>query len=416
MSGRRYGCGKLIKGKSYGGARTVYYGTWTDAKGKRRRRILSSDRRVAERALAKIIRERDLELLGLADENGQERGLGEIRDAYLADMESWASSKHLRRIQGILERLIDDLGDMRVRELRQDRLLVYRQKRLKQGRANRTVNHEVGALKAMLNWAVASGLVQRNPIAYLKPLPSGKAHERRPLRALTHDEIDALLESAERIDAHLRARHAAERSIVDGTRGRAFRERRRRPYVPQGPLWRTFVFTGGRWAELTSALWADFDVGQRTLRLRAKTTKSRKQRVIPLVDAIVEDLLALREIHQALLGRQPEPSEHIFLGPRGKPVANSYRRSLYRFRELCQEAGIPEVDELGRKIDIHSLRHTFCSELGRAGVGLTQAQKLLGHSDPKLTASLYTHLGVEDLREAVERVAPTRANGCKRTG
>jgi site-specific recombinase XerD len=38
-------------------------------------------------------------------------------------------------------------------------------------------------------------------------------------------------------------------------------------------------------------------------------------------------------------------------------------------------------------------------------VGLVQAQHLLGHSDPKLTARIYTHVGVEDLREAVDRVS-----------
>jgi len=85
-------------------------------------------------------------------------------------------------------------------------------------------------------------------------------------------------------------------------------------------------------------------------------------------------------------------------------VINSYRRALYRFRELLVEAGIPETDAMGAKIDIHSLRHSFATALGRAGVGLTQAQALLGHSDPKLTASLYTHLGAEDLREAVGRL------------
>lgn len=57
-----------------------------------------------------------------------------------------------------------------------------------------------------------------------------------------------------------------------------------------------------------------------------------------------------------------------------------------------------------RMIDIHVLRHTFASELGRAEVGLTQAQALLGHSDPRLTSAIYTHLGVEDLRGAVGRL------------
>jgi site-specific recombinase XerD len=37
-------------------------------------------------------------------------------------------------------------------------------------------------------------------------------------------------------------------------------------------------------------------------------------------------------------------------------------------------------------------------------VGLVQVQRLMGHSDPKLTAQVYTHLDVEDLRQAVETV------------
>ena len=31
-------------------------------------------------------------------------------------------------------------------------------------------------------------------------------------------------------------------------------------------------------------------------------------------------------------------------------------------------------------------------------------QRLMGHSDPKLTAQVYTHLDVEDLRKALEMV------------
>jgi integrase len=50
---------------------------------------------------------------------------------------------------------------------------------------------------------------------------------------------------------------------------------------------------------------------------------------------------------------------------------------------------------------LHALRHTAASRLARAGVGLVLAQKLLGHADPKLTARVYSHVEVEDLRAAV---------------
>jgi integrase len=41
----------------------------------------------------------------------------------------------------------------------------------------------------------------------------------------------------------------------------------------------------------------------------------------------------------------------------------------------------------------------------RTGAPLAVTQRVLGHSNPKLTARVYTHLGAEDLRAAVERAA-----------
>ena len=57
---------------------------------------------------------------------------------------------------------------------------------------------------------------------------------------------------------------------------------------------------------------------------------------------------------------------------------------------------------------IHSLRVTFGSMLAAAGVPLTTAQHLMRHSDPKLTASVYTDPAVLDLRGAVSKL-PTLA-------
>lgn len=54
---------------------------------------------------------------------------------------------------------------------------------------------------------------------------------------------------------------------------------------------------------------------------------------------------------------------------------------------------------------MHALRHTTATRLMRTGAPLAVMQRVLGHSDPKLTARVYTHLGAEDLRAAVERVA-----------
>jgi len=103
-----------------------------------------------------------------------------------------------------------------------------------------------------------------------------------------------------------------------------------------------------------------------------------------------------------LLGREPRSNEPIFLSPRGRPQWNAAANARTRLLEVIKKSGVEREDEMGRVIDIHALRYTFASMLAAAGVSLVIAQKLLGHSDPKLTAALYTDLGVDELRVGLE--------------
>jgi len=82
---------------------------------------------------------------------------------------------------------------------------------------------------------------------------------------------------------------------------------------------------------------------------------------------------------------------------------------------LLVRARIPKIDPEGRKIDIHALRHTAASRLARNGVPLAHTQRILGHSDPKLTAVVYTHLDVEDLRASIERIPEPRSEAGRTT-
>ena len=43
-------------------------------------------------------------------------------------------------------------------------------------------------------------------------------------------------------------------------------------------------------------------------------------------------------------------------------------------------------------IHIHSLRHTYAYILKSQGIHVTTAQKLMGHSDPKITIAIYTRV------------------------
>jgi integrase len=64
-------------------------------------------------------------------------------------------------------------------------------------------------------------------------------------------------------------------------------------------------------------------------------------------------------------------------------------------------ARIAKRDAQGRTVDVHSLRHTFATLLARKGVSPSAAQKLMRHSDIRLTMNTYTHLDLADTASAV---------------
>jgi integrase len=72
-------------------------------------------------------------------------------------------------------------------------------------------------------------------------------------------------------------------------------------------------------------------------------------------------------------------------------------------RKDLAAAKIPVVTPAG-VVDFHALRVTYGTLLARAGVTLAQAQKLMRHSTPALTANLYTRLQMDDARDAVMKI------------
>lgn len=51
-------------------------------------------------------------------------------------------------------------------------------------------------------------------------------------------------------------------------------------------------------------------------------------------------------------------------------------------------------------VTVHSLRHTYAYLLKKKGIHVTTAQRLLGHSDPKVTLSVYTRVLDSEIDEA----------------
>ena len=63
------------------------------------------------------------------------------------------------------------------------------------------------------------------------------------------------------------------------------------------------------------------------------------------------------------------------------------------FQPLLERAGLADAG-----FTFHSLRHTFATTLAAKGVHPSTAQRMLGHSDIRMTLAIYTHAtdGMQD--------------------
>ena len=65
-------------------------------------------------------------------------------------------------------------------------------------------------------------------------------------------------------------------------------------------------------------------------------------------------------------------------------------------------------EELGHPSDcrLYDIRHTYCTNLEKAGVPINIASRLMGHSDISVTSKIYTHAtetALEIARNCIEK-------------
>ena len=130
--GRALGPGKLWK------RRKSWVLDYSEASGKRRRRVLGTDKRVAERRRMEMINQRDMELDGLGSREGQSLLLSEVMEVYLTDLEPRVSRMHFVNVSSQLRKVISELDGMRVRDLKPMDVVRVRSLALSAGCSNRT--------------------------------------------------------------------------------------------------------------------------------------------------------------------------------------------------------------------------------------------------------------------------------------
>ena len=201
----------------------------------------------------------------------------------------------------------------------------------------------MAALKHMLNKAVEWGMLEVSPFRKGSRLTFRENNQRH--RYLTEEEIEQLLNSC---SPHLK------------------------------PIVEIALHTGMRKGELLNLQWEQVRDGF----IYLKDTKNGKSRQIPLDDRAVKVLKELQI-------KNKWKSSFVFVGPDGQRLQDVKKG----FTGACRRGGIEDFR-------FHDLRHTFASHLVMKGANLKAVQRLLGHSDSKMT-DRYSHLSPDHLRESV---------------
>ncbi len=146
---------------------------------------------------------------------------------------------------------------------------------------------------------------------------------------------------------------------------------------------RLLLLAGARKNEILKARWEYVHLDLHMISV--PISKSGKTRYIFLSDAA-------RDILSSLKSRGKSP--WVFPGRKpSKPLSDIFAY----WKEVRNELNLADVR-------IHDLRHTFASFLVNAGHTLYEAQKMLGHADPRTTMR-YAHLGQRALVTAAETVS-----------
>jgi site-specific recombinase XerD len=145
-----------------------------------------------------------------------------------------------------------------------------------------------------------------------------------------------------------------------------------------------------RIGELPSLRWEAVDFNRRVLTVINSaefTTKSKRNRVLPMTDGLFQMLQRRREV---VTSETP-----LVFHEQGRALRDETVSKV--FKRYVRKAGLPD------RYHFHTLRHTFASWLAQDGVSLYAIQKLLGHSSSAVT-QVYSHLERGELHGVVERI------------
>lgn len=183
---------------------------------------------------------------------------------------------------------------------------------------------------------------------------------------------------------------------------------------PDYPIIATAIMTGMRQGEILGLRWqdVDFDKGLIHVRQQSQYTpekgffftapKQNSKRDVPMQLPLSSILRTVKKEQDAIKSvyEEVEAEYHdldlVFCREDGSQLDGCLVTK--RFQKLLTKNGFP-------RIRFHSLRHTFATMCRGAGIAMEDIQDLLGHADISTTKKMYTHVEIEPLVRAMDKLS-----------
>lgn len=236
----------------------------------------------------------------------------------------------------------------------------------KQGVRASTICSYANKLNTFFEWLETHGYMEQgtNPIPKIK-LPSPQYDDKKDLE---RHQIEKLYSAADRY----------AKNLLLSKRDKA--------------MLSVLLFCGVRRGELLGLRVTDVDLTKRTIRIRAESSKSKAERRVPLNH---EAYLHLEDYMQERKRRR-DTSEYLFISGQqdNRFTQHGLKHWVQRLRRLS-----------GVRFHLHQFRHTFAMTLMRKGVHYAKIQRLMGHTDLRMTQRYLRSLTVEDMRDDIDALS-----------
>lgn len=236
----------------------------------------------------------------------------------------------------------------------------------KTGVRNSTIKTQWTKLNVFFKWLCKKGYLEKdkNPLVDIKP------------PRVTYDDFCRLE------DADVRRIYTA----ITLHSANSFMQRRDTMIVS------ILLFCGLRKGELSGLQVRDIDMDRREITIRGETSKSKRTRILrihPTLLLHIRDYLKERNIRRLR-------TEYLIASNKGDSGL-SKEGLMHWVKRLIKISGV--------QFHLHMFRHTFACKLAENDVNLFKIQKMMGHTDIRMTAKYARSIRTEDMEEDIGKIS-----------